>query len=74
MRKVYVKVVPGSKIEQVQESTVGDLKVWVRAKAEDGKANLALISLISSLYKIPKTSIRIVSGQKSRKKIIEIID
>lgn len=72
MNRINVKVVPGAKIEQIQESIDGNIKVWIRAKAEDGKANKALIDLLSKHFKVPKSSIFIVSGQKLRNKIVDI--
>ncbi|WP_457678072.1 DUF167 domain-containing protein [Thermovibrio sp.] len=54
----------------------GRLKVKVTAPPEKGKANEALIELLSKRLKVPKRSISIVSGQTSRVKrvFIEGID
>ena len=72
MKRINVKVVPGAKIEQVQKSFDENIKVWVRGKPILGEANRAVIDLLSRYYKVPKNYIKIVSGQKSRNKIIEI--
>ena len=40
--------------------------------SHDGEANKALLELISDELKVPKTSIAIVAGAKSRDKIIEL--
>lgn len=74
MKKISVKVVPNSKIEQVQTSFDGAIKVWVKEKPVDGKANLALIELLSKHLDVPKSSIEIISGQKNRNKLIGIKD
>ena len=72
--KINVKVVPGAKIEQMQESIDGNVKIWVRAKAEDGKANMAVIEFLAKHFNVSKNSVSIVFGQKSHNKIIEIKD
>lgn len=72
--KIAVKVVPGAKIEQIQESIDGNIKIWVRAKAEDGKANKAVIEHLAKHFGVAKSLITIVSGQKLHNKIIEIRD
>lgn len=50
----------------------GQLKARVSAVPEDGKANKALIALLSKTLKIPKSSISFVSGETSRKKILRL--
>ncbi len=42
------------------------------AVPEDGKANKALIALLSKTVKIPKSSIKFISGETSRKKILRL--
>lgn len=48
------------------------LKVRVTAIPEKGKANNALIALLSKTLRVPKGSISIVSGETSRVKTVEI--
>jgi uncharacterized protein (TIGR00251 family) len=48
------------------------LKARVSAAPEDGKANKALMQLLSKMLRIPKSSIAIVSGETARKKILRI--
>jgi uncharacterized protein (TIGR00251 family) len=47
-------------------------KVWLRvritAPPEDGKANAALIRLFSKIWKLPKSSFDIISGDTARTK------
>lgn len=74
MPKINIKVIPGAKVEQIQESFDGSLKVWVRGKPVEGEANKSLILLLSKHFDVPKSSIRIVSGLTSRNKVIEIIE
>lgn len=48
------------------------LKARVTAVAEKGKANAALIALVSKSLKVAKGDVRIVSGPTSRVKTLEI--
>ena len=66
-----IKVKPGSSQEKIIETNEGELTIYLRAKAHDGEANDALIKLLSKYYKVPKTSIKIIRGAKSKSKIIE---
>ena len=71
MAKYIITIKPGSSQEKIVESTSGELIVYLRAKPHNGEANTALIKLLSKHFDIPKTSINITRGQKSRVKTIE---
>ena len=38
----------------------------------DGKANKALIALLAKEFKVPKSKIRILQGETSRDKLVEL--
>lgn len=69
-----VKVVANAKEEKIEKQDQNKLKIWIKAKPLDGKANKAVINLISESFDVPKSSIRIIKGEKSRDKVIEISD
>ena len=69
--KYTITVKPGTSQEKIIEKTPGELTVYLRAKAHDGEANVALIKLLAKHFKIPKTTIKIVQGAKSKNKTIE---
>jgi uncharacterized protein YggU (UPF0235/DUF167 family) len=48
------------------------LKLRVSAAASDGAANAAVIVLLAKTLKVPKSSIRIASGETSRVKRLEV--
>jgi len=48
------------------------LKRRLHSPAEAGKANVAVIRLLSTLLSVPHTSLRIVSGISLARKILEI--
>ncbi|MEO2065259.1 MAG: DUF167 domain-containing protein [Desulfurobacteriaceae bacterium] len=71
-----MKLQPKASRNRVEKVEAGRLKVKVTVPPEGGKANKALIELLSKELKVPKSSISIVSGQTSRVKrvLIEGID
>ena len=71
MNKYIITVKPGSTQEKIVEPAPGELIIYLRAKPHDGEANATLIKLLSKHFNIPKTSINITRGAKSRTKIIE---
>jgi uncharacterized protein (TIGR00251 family) len=52
----------------------GMLRVAVTAAAEKGKANRAIIGVLSEALDVPKSAIEIVSGEASSKKRFVIVD
>ena len=48
------------------------IKVRLAARAVDGKANAALIEFLAEHFKVPRRSVRIESGLKSRQKRVVI--
>jgi hypothetical protein len=50
-----------------------EIKIGIQSEPQKGKANKELLEKISKHFKISKSHIRIISGEKSRKKIIEIV-
>lgn len=70
--KIHIKVIPSSKVEQVQPALDGSLKVWLQAKPVDGEANRALVRLLAKYYDVAKSQVKIVSGLTSRRKLVEV--
>ena len=71
MAKYLITVKPGSSQEKIVETAPDELTIYLRAKPHDGEANEALIKLLSKHFKVPKTTIKITRGTKSRTKTIE---
>jgi hypothetical protein len=75
--RVSVRVTPKAsrdKIEGIAADSDGHLalKVSVTTVPEDGKANDAVIKLLSKAWRIPKSTFTVVVGQTSRSKSIQI--
>ena len=67
-----VKVIPGASKSGIVEVKDGTLKMRIAAVPEDGKANEELRSFLAKALKLPKRDIAIVSGEKSRLKILRL--
>jgi uncharacterized protein (TIGR00251 family) len=70
--KFLIKIKPGAKGEKVKKIDENHFEVWVKEKPKKGKANERLIKILSDYFKIPKSSILLVVGFKSREKVVEI--
>ena len=46
--------------------------VGLRSRPERGRANDELVKKLAKHFKVPSSSVRIVSGFKSRRKVVEI--
>lgn len=69
-----VRVTPKASSNRIENEKRGDelstMRVYVTAVPEDGKANKAVIALLSKEFKVPKSAITITHGQTGRDKII----
>jgi uncharacterized protein (TIGR00251 family) len=53
--------------------THGDaIKVRLSAPPADGAANEALVTLLAKYFAVPARSVRIISGARSRAKVVEV--
>ena len=70
--KLAIKVVPGSSRDRIDGWLGASLKVRVSAPAKRGKANAAVERLVAETLGIPAKCARIVAGNTSSRKVIEI--
>lgn len=75
--KISVKVIPNAKQNKVVEDVVDLLgtriiKLKVNQVPEDGKANKAVMKALADYFAVKKSAVRIITGETSRNKIIEI--
>ena len=50
-----------------------EISIGILSEPQKGKANKELIEKISKYFDVPKSNVRIVSGEKSRKKLVEVL-
>jgi len=70
--KLRVRVKPGAHVERVSREPDGSLLVSVTARAQERKANEAVVKAVAKALRVPKSSVRIVSGLSSRTKMLEV--
>lgn len=66
-----IRVTPRSKQNKVVESD-GVLRVYTTVVPENGRANAAVVDLLSEYFDVPKSRIKIVKGLTGRDKIVTI--
>lgn len=70
--KLKVKVVPGASRSSIVGWLGDSLKVRVSEPPERGKANEAVLKLLSISLGLPATAVCLVSGARSPRKVFEI--
>ncbi|MFO7725847.1 MAG: DUF167 domain-containing protein [Oceanipulchritudo sp.] len=70
--QLRVRVVPNASRDEISGWQGPHLKIKLQAVPEGGKANRALCSLLAKTLGCPRREVRIVSGEKSREKVLEI--
>jgi uncharacterized protein (TIGR00251 family) len=70
--RVAVRVTPRAGSERI-DVTEGDLvKVYVSVPPESGKANARVIEIIAETLGLPKTSLSLLRGERSRNKVLKV--
>ncbi len=67
-----VRVIPRASRDAIEGEYQGALKVRLTAPPVDDRANDALIRLLAERLNVPRSAVRIVAGEKSRTKRVEI--
>ena len=67
-----VKVIPNSSVSKIMEVTEEFVKIKLNSPPIEGRANKEVINLLSKVLDIPKTSIELVSGDKSKLKTLNV--
>jgi uncharacterized protein len=67
-----VRVQPRASRDEIAGVIAGALKVRLRAPALEDRANAALCEFLAALLKTPKSAVRILGGERSRVKRMEI--
>jgi uncharacterized protein (TIGR00251 family) len=67
-----VRVQPRASKDEIAGEMGGALKVRLLAPALEDRANEALVEYLAELLKTPRAAVRILSGERSRAKRLEI--
>lgn len=71
--RIFVAVKPSAKEERVSKIDEAHFAVSVKAPAQEGKANAALIKALARYLGVAPSRIAIVKGHASRKKVVKIL-
>lgn len=72
-KQIKIKLLPRSSINQIVETDeTGEIKIKIKSPPVDGEANKELIKFLSKEWDIPKSHIKIIKGEKSKHKLIEL--
>lgn len=69
---IAVRVLPRASRDAIEGEWNGALKVRLTAPPADGRANEACCRLLARELKIPVSAVRILTGERSRTKRIEL--
>lgn len=70
--KIRVRVTPNAKRDEILGWKDVALRVKVKAPPVEGKANAAVVELLATTLRVPRSAIRITAGLTDRNKTIEI--
>jgi len=70
---LHVKATPKAAKDEIAGIRNGAVLVKVRAVAEKGKANTAVIALLARQIGIPKSALALVSGETDRNKVFRLV-
>ena len=71
--KIRVNVKPNSRTEELTYEG-NDFTIKVKEPPKEGKANQAVIRLLARHFGVPQNQVRIVSGFKSKNKVVEVVE
>ena len=72
--RIYLKVTPKSSQNKIEKIAENEYKAWVTVVPEKGKANQAVIKLLSKYFKVSKSQIEIIGGKTARIKIVDVLE
>ncbi len=69
----WLKVKPRSARERLAYDSNGELRLELHAPPSEGEANQACVYFLARALRLPQSCVTIVSGQRSRRKLIRIV-
>ena len=72
MQKINLRVIPRARQDKITTDADGTLRVHITAAPVGGAANVAVIRALSKYFDVPKSQIKIIRGETSRDKVVEI--
>lgn len=70
---IHVKIIPGSRKDEVVCKNNASYIVSVQEEAKENKANCAMLLLMADFLKVPVSTIRIITGHHAPSKMLEVL-
>jgi len=70
--RLRVRVQPRASRAEIVGEHDGALRVRLTAPPVEGAANQQLVKLLAETFRIPKSAVRVVSGETGRSKLVEL--
>jgi hypothetical protein len=70
--RLRLRIVPNAKRSEVVGPHGDALKLKIAAPALEGRANEELVEFLAEKLSLPRRSVKLVSGEKSRDKVVAI--
>jgi hypothetical protein len=70
--RIQVQVQPGASADRLVGKTNEEWKIALTAPPVDGRANRACAKFLAQILRVPPSSVSIVRGETSRRKLIQI--
>lgn len=71
--KLTVYAHPNSKVQKIEQTDKFEYAVYFNVTPEGGKANKKLVEMLAEHFNVPKSSVIIRAGERSKAKIVEIL-
>ncbi len=70
---INVRVTPNARKERLEQVTDSGFTAAIRERPQRNEANDRVQQLIAEHYNIPLTFVRFLTGERSRKKVFEVV-
>jgi uncharacterized protein (TIGR00251 family) len=70
--RLAIRVIPNARRTEFTGWREGEIVLRLAAPPHEGKANKAAVEFLAEHLGVPRSSISLISGEKSRRKIFEI--
>jgi uncharacterized protein (TIGR00251 family) len=71
--QLKLRIIPNAKKEEFRGYREGELVLRLNAPAVEGKANKAALDFVSRFFRVPRSAVSLVRGERSRHKILQIV-
>ena len=72
--RLTISVRPNARQTVVEATGPNEYRVAVKAPAQDGKANDAVVRALAEHFKVAKSRVQITHGHRGKKKLVEITE